>query len=49
MTTYSIKLPSAVKTASILDQKLMQAFAMVFLSKDSITPLILGSRFLVLL
>jgi hypothetical protein len=45
---YSIKLPSAVKTASILDLELMQAFAMVFLSKDLIISMILGSRFSVL-
>ena len=38
-----------MKTASIQDLKLMQAFAMVFLSKDLITSLILGSRFSVLL
>jgi hypothetical protein len=38
-----------VKTASIQDLKLMQAFAMMFLSKDLITSLILGSRFSVLL
>ncbi len=44
-----MKLPSAVKTASILDLKLMHAFAMVFLSKDPIISLILGSRFSILL
>ncbi len=44
----NIKLPSAVKTASILDLKLIQDFTKVFLSKDLITSLILGSRLSVL-
>ncbi len=42
--TYSIKLPSAVKTTSILDLKLVQAFARVFLARDPITSFIFWIR-----
>jgi hypothetical protein len=49
ISTYSIKLPSAVKTATILDLKLVQAFAMVFLARDPITSFIFWIRSLDLL
>jgi hypothetical protein len=46
---YSIKLPSDVKTSSILDLKLVQAFARVSLPKDPITSFIFWIRSLDLL
>jgi hypothetical protein len=39
-----MKLPSAVKTTSILDLKLVQVFARVFLARDPITSLIFWIR-----
>ncbi len=47
--TYSIKLPSAVKRASLLDLKLVQAFARVSLARDPITSFIFLIRSLDLL
>jgi hypothetical protein len=46
---FSIKLPLAVKTASILDLKLVQVFARVSLPRDPITSFIFWIRSLVLL
>ncbi len=46
---YSIKLPSAVQRASILDLKLMQAFTRVPLSRNPITSFIFWVRSLYLL
>jgi hypothetical protein len=45
---YSMKLWSAVTTASIRDLNLMQDFSTVFLARNPITSLIKGIRSLVL-
>jgi hypothetical protein len=42
-----MKLPTAATTASIRDLKLLQAFATVFPTRDTITPLIFEIRSLV--